>query len=68
MCFAKSGSSGNIAPVEPKEPVIRHEANASITKNSKEDRNKGAFLQNVKTSNFGIDEQANITKKTLLGE
>ena len=38
------------------------------TKNTKEKTPKGAFLQNVKTSTNGLETQANVQRKTLLGE
>lgn len=66
MCFAKSSPS--VEPVEIQEPVVRHEANADTTKNSKEKTNKAAFAQNVKTSAFGLNDSVNTNKKTLLGE
>ena len=66
MCFVKT-SSAPVA-VEPQEPVIRHEANASTTKNSKDDRNIGAFVQNIKTSFNGLEDNPNVKRKTLLGE
>jgi len=69
MCFAKSAPSAPPpAPVVVQEPVVRKSADASITKNSQDNRNKGAFLQNVKTDVFGLDDNAKTQKKTLLGE
>ena len=63
MCFAKS------TPSIPKEdPVIQHEANASISKNSANNRLSSGFKQNIKTSAFGLEDVPNQTKKTLLGE
>ena len=63
MCFAKS------TPSIPKEdPVIQHEANASITKNSANNRLSSGFKQNIKTSALGLEDVPNQTKKTLLGE
>ena len=66
MCFAKS--TPKPMPVEIQQPVVRHEANASLTKNNKEKTNKAAFAQNVKTSPTGLEYGANTQKKTLLGE
>lgn len=66
MCFVKSAPAAP-AVVEP-QPVIQHEADASLTKNTKEKTPKGAFLQNVKTSTNGLETQANVHRKTLLGE
>lgn len=68
MCFAKSAPAQTTAPAEPQDPVIQHEADASLTKNTKNINNQGAFKQNIKTSALGLDEQANTAKKTLLGE
>lgn len=69
MCFAKSSPTVvKTDPVVVQDPVVRKEANASLTKNTKDERNKGAFLQNIKTSNYGLNETANVQKKTLLGE
>ena len=64
MCFTKSASSA--PPIVEPEPVIRHEADADVTKKSK--GNDGGFRQNILTSAYGIDQQAKTTKKTLLGE
>ncbi|MBQ4646390.1 MAG: hypothetical protein IJB79_03485 [Candidatus Gastranaerophilales bacterium] len=64
MCFAKSSP----VVVEPQEPVVRHEANASLTKNSKDINSASAFKDNIKTSPLGLDDLTNKTKKTLLGE
>lgn len=69
MCFAKSSPTVVKAdPVIAQEPVVRKEADASLTKNVKDEKNKGAFLQNIKTSAYGLSEVANVQKKTLLGE
>ena len=65
MCFTKSSPS---VEVKPQDPVIRHEANADLTKNSKTSSAYQAFRENIKTSAFGLEEQANTQKKTLLGE
>ena len=64
MCFIKSGSPS--LPVQ--EEVIRHEANASLTKNSSNNQEVKGYKQNIKTSALGLDEQAKTAKKTLLGE
>ena len=66
MCFTKSSPS--VAPIEPQDPVIRKEANASLTKNSNKDNAAQGFRQNIKTSAIGLEENANTQKKTLLGE
>ena len=64
MCFTKSAP---VIVTQPKDPVVQHEADASLTKNSKSQLSHG-FNENVKTSAFGLDEQAKTQKKTLLGE
>lgn len=64
MCFTKSAKT--VAPVVVQEPVVRHEADASATKKSKE--SDVGFRQNILTSAYGIEQQAKTTKKTLLGE
>ena len=65
MCFKKSVS---IVPVAQPDPVIRKEANASITKNSKTSLTSDGFKENIKTSPLGIEENPKTQKKTLLGE
>ena len=64
MCFTKS--TPTIAPVEVQEPVVRHQANAQATKNSK--NYDSGFKKNILTTAYGIDQDAKTTKKTLLGE
>ena len=64
MCFAKSAPA---VQVEPQDPVVRHEANASLTKNSQNNKQSG-FRENIKTSAFGLYENPDAEKKTLLGE
>ena len=46
MCFTKSSPS---VEVEPQDPVIRHEANADLTKNSKTSSAYQGFRENIKT-------------------
>ena len=66
MCFAKSTP---VAPVaQQQDPVVRHEANASITKNSQNHDLKSSFKQNIKTTALGLEDIVNTDKKTLLGE
>lgn len=64
MCFTKS------SPVvaQPKETVVQHEADASLTKNSKNLTSASSFQENIKTSPIGLEDNANTKKKTLLGE
>ena len=66
MCFIKSSTPEIVTTVEQKEPVKRQEANAQATKNSNKEKN--AFLENLKTSPIGLEDTANIQRKTLLGE
>jgi len=63
MCFAKSSP----VVVAPQDPVVRHEADASLTKNSK-NQNISGYQQNIKTTPIGLEDNANTKKKTLLGE
>ena len=49
------------------EPVVRHEADASVTKNSDQNLSSG-YKENLKTSPIGLTDEANVKKKTLLGE
>lgn len=65
MCFAKSAPA---VVVEPQDPVIRHEADAALTKNSQNTNSAAGFKQNIKTSAIGIDDEAKTARKTLLGE
>ena len=58
MCFTKSAP---VVMTQPQDPVVRHEADASLTKNSKSQLSHG-FSENVKTSAFGLDEQAKTQK------
>jgi hypothetical protein len=64
MCFIKS-SKGAVAVKQ--DPVIRHEADASVTKNSANNLNSG-YKENLRTSAIGLTDEANVNKKTLLGE
>ena len=64
MCFVKSSAPA----VVPQEEVVRHEADASLTKNSSNNSVQKGFVQNIKTSALGLEDQAKTTKKTLLGE
>lgn len=66
MCFAKS--SAPVVQVEPQEAVVRHQADASVTKNSKNNSNLQGYKQNLKTTPLGLEQVANTEKKTLLGE
>ena len=69
MCFIKRSKSASAAAAvsAQQEPVERHEANASITKNSGQTLTSG-YRENLKTSPIGLSEEAKVNKKTLLGE
>lgn len=64
MCFTKSSP----VAAQEQDSVVQHEADASLTKNSKNASSIGAFQQNVKTTPIGLEDNANTKKKTLLGE
>ena len=66
MCFMKSSKPAQIKEVV-QEPVVRHEADASVTKNSGQNLSSG-YKENLKTSPIGLTDEANVKKKTLLGE
>lgn len=67
MCFIKS-SGVNLAANTPQDTVERHEANASVTKNSQNENSPKGYLQNIKTTPVGLTDTADTEKKTLLGE
>ena len=67
MCFVKSAPVSVPATVEPVK-VERHQADAAQTKNSAIDDRPRGFLQNLKTSPYGLEDTARTEKKTLLGE
>ncbi len=64
MCFIKSSTK---PVVIQQEPVERKQANAQTTKSTQDERFRG-YEQNVKTSSIGLTDDANVEKKTLLGE
>ena len=66
MCFIQKSPKVTVPEVEEK--VIRHEADASLTKKSQNETSKKGFSQNIKTSPTGLQEDNNTNKKTLLGE
>ena len=66
MCFMKSSKPAQIKEVV-QEHVVRHEADASVTKNSEQSLSSG-YKENLKTSPIGLTDEANVKKKTLLGE
>ena len=65
MCFIKAKSSK--IPKKATETVVRHEANADVTKTSL-DGNQTGYRGNIKTSVIGLTDEAVTSKKTLLGE
>lgn len=70
MCFVKS-KAAEVAPVvnEPQQQDIvqRKEADASLTKTSQIEEKRG-FAQNIKTSALGLQDDASVSQKRLLGE
>ena len=68
MCFIRSKTPKiqTQSKVEPT-PVVRHQADASVTKSSVND-NQSAYKENIKTSVIGLTDDAITKKKTLLGE
>lgn len=67
MCFVKSPKISEPEVVE-QDMVQRHQADASLTKSVSQNRIGSGFAQNVKTSPLGLSNEANVQKKTLLGE
>jgi len=65
MCFAKKA---DVIPVPEPEKVERHQADASLTKNTQGETQPRGFLQNLKTTPVGLEDIAQSEKKTLLGE
>lgn len=65
MCFIRT-STPKIQTVK-QEPVQRHYADSTTTKNARE-TTKGIVNENIKTSAYGLEEIAPTKKKTLLGE
>jgi len=68
MCFFKTKTKAPKIPktVEP-DPVIRHEANASLTKTSL-DSPQSTSKQAINHSIIGLTDENLDPKKTLLGE
>ena len=67
MCFVKSSPPDIAVQAEP-ERVERHQADASLTKNSLSDNQAKGYLENIKTSPVGLEDVKDKNKKTLLGE
>ena len=65
MCFVKSAP---VLPVVEAPKVERHQADASLTKNTQGDNEPKGYLQNLKTTPVGLEDYANTGKKTLLGD
>ena len=68
MCLMKKAPAIILAPQKPQDPVERHQADASVTKNSVNDNQVSGYLQNIKTTPVGLEDNAQTKKKTLLGE
>ena len=68
MCFIKKAAAMPILPAPEPEKVERHEADASLTKNSQNEQKPKGYLQNIKTSPVGLEDIVTSDKKTLLGE
>ncbi len=68
MCFIKSSGISNAqSAIQEQSAVVRHEADASATKNQEYKKQQG-YEQNLKTSAIGLQDEAKTGKKTLLGE
>ncbi len=67
MCFMKKARIPIIPTPEPAK-VERHQADASLTKNSSKDNQPKGYLENLKTTPVGLFDNAETEKKTLLGE
>ena len=66
MCFIKKASMPVLPKTVESVPVERHQADASVTKFSNNEAQ--GYKQNIKTSIIGLTDEANVKKKTLLGE
>ncbi len=67
MCFIKKSSMPVVPPAVREKPVERHQADATATKPPSNDNAQG-YRQSIKTSIIGLTDEANVQKKTLLGE
>ena len=68
MCFIRAkASTPKITKTVKKDPVVRQQADASVTKTSVDDAQNG-YKENIKTSVIGLTDEAVTRKKTLLGE
>jgi len=70
MCFVKTpkiNDVGNIESQEQKEIVKQTQADASLTKSTNKTKTSGYF-ENLKTTPVGLSAEAQVQKKTLLGE
>ncbi|MBR1617089.1 hypothetical protein IJ670_02955 [bacterium] len=68
MCFIRSSSADISTTVSKKDNVERHQADASLTKNSQNESNKASYSRNFKTTPQGLTQDAPVQKKMLLGE
>ena len=68
MCFIKAkASTPKVPKTVEKDPVVRKQADASVTKTSVDEARNG-YKENIKTSVIGLTDDAVTRKKTLLGE
>ena len=68
MCFIKSRvKTPKVEKKVEKAPVVRTQADASLTKTSPNENQTG-YKQNIKTSIVGLTDDAVVDKKTLLGD
>ena len=67
MCFIKK-SSIDVSQETSQDTIQRHQADASLTKNSQNENAQKGYLQNLKTTPIGLVDDAKTEKKTLLGE
>ena len=69
MCFVKKAATViEEEEIQQKDPVIRQQADATLTKNSQNNTKRSGYTQNVKTTPLGLEDISNNNKKTLLGE
>lgn len=68
MCFIKSKSKTPSVPnVVEKDKVVRHQADASLTKSSP-DGAGSTYGQNARINPIGLTDEMITNKKTLLGD
>lgn len=70
MCFIKSPKIEEVNPatVEEEKSIVKQtQADASLTKSTNKPKTSG-YLDDLRTSPVGLNEPAQVQKKTLLGE